>query len=158
MLAPANMAKTGVAMPKSMKSLIRAIIAILPPLIAVRLHYLLHHQRFPNIGRPTRFTEKIMRRKLFDRDRRMPLLADKVAVKSFVSNKLGDDFVIPLIWSGAGLPPIEARDWQIPFVLKSNNGSGTNIFVRNAEECDWPRIEEKCRNWLSSSHASWANE
>ena len=130
----------------------------LPVPIAVRLHYAIHHNRIPNIKKPTRFTEKIVRRKLFDRNQRLADRADKIAVKSFVLNKLGDGYVTPIIWSGSSLPARDQRNWPIPFVLKSNNGSGANYFVRSKDDLNWNLIEKACNAWLSTSHASWAGE
>ena len=130
----------------------------LPAPLAVRLHYAIHHKRIPNIACPRRFTEKIINRKLFDRDPRLPLRADKVAVKDFVSRKVGKKFVIPLIWSGNELPQRDERTWQIPFVIKSNNGSGTNLFVRSETDRNWDVIEAICRQWTNNSHATWAGE
>lgn len=141
-----------------MRRMFRAALRTLPTPIATRLHYLAHHGRLPDLRRPTRFSEKIIRRKLIDRDRRLPARADKVAVKAFVAQALGADWVTPALWNGPTLPPRLERDWPLPFVLKSNNGSGTNVFVRTETERDWDVIEETCRNWLSGSHADWAGE
>ena len=106
----------------------------LPPRIAVQTHYLIHHKRRANIRRPVRFTEKVVHRKIFDRDARLPMMVDKIAVKEFVASRLGSEFVTPTLWSGERLPPLHERNWPIPFVIKTNNGSGTNVFVRNASE------------------------
>ena len=130
----------------------------LPASAAAPAHYFVHHRRLPNLARPTRFTEKVIRRKLFDRDPRLPTMADKVAVKEFVAATIGAQYVTPTLWSGESLPPLQERDWPVPYVLKANNGSGTNIFVRRADEVDWGAIESRCRTWLAASHARWAAE
>jgi len=99
-----------------------------------------------------------MRRKVFDRDPRLPIFADKIAVKEFVASRIGAEFVTPTLWHGDQLPALESRNWPLPFVLKANNGSGTNIFVRDYSDIDWPKIELKCKKWLETSHAKWAGE
>lgn len=141
-----------------MRRAFKAAMRALPAPVATRLHYLAHHGRLPNLRRPTRFSEKIIRRKLTDRDRRLPDRADKVLVKAFVARTLGANWVTPTLWSGSALPPREERGWPLPFVLKSNNGSGTNVFVRSEAERDWDVIEQTCAKWLSGSHADWAGE
>ena len=44
------------------------------------------------------------------------------------------------------------------YVLKANNGSGANVFVRSADNVDWDAIEARCLTWLATSHARWAAE
>ncbi|HYA75093.1 MAG TPA: ATP-grasp fold amidoligase family protein [Roseiarcus sp.] len=141
-----------------MRRIARAGLALLPAPIAVRAHYFAHHKRLPNLRRPERFSEKVIRRKLFDRDPRLPQRADKIAVKDFVARTLGDAWVTPTLWSGPSLPPRPERNWPTPFVLKANNGSGTNAFVRSETERDWDALEQRCHAWLSTSHANWAGE
>jgi hypothetical protein len=101
-----------------------------------------------NFIAPKTLSEKIQARKIFDRDPRLPLRADKVLVKDFVRSKLGERWLIPTIWSGQKLPPREDRTWPMPFVIKINSGSGWNIFVRSEAERDWPRIERQCNDWM----------
>jgi hypothetical protein len=75
----------------------------LATLIRIKLSYLWRHGRLPNLAYPTRFTELIQLRKLYDRDPRMPIMADKVAMKSIVADRLGRDWVVPMLWSGEQL-------------------------------------------------------
>ena len=122
------------------------------------MHYFAHHRRWPDLAAPRRFTEKIVRRKLVDRDPRLPLFADKISAKAYVAHILGPRFVTPTLWSGDRLPPRAQRDWPIPYVLKANHRSGANIFVREARDADWDAIEPRCQAWLESSHADWVGE
>jgi TupA-like ATPgrasp len=98
------------------------------------------------------FNEKLWHRKLLDRDLRMPLRSDKLLVKNFVAEKLGPGWITPTLWHGASLPPLHERIWPRPFVLKTNHGSGMNIFVRSANDLDWPQIEVLCAKWLSENY------
>ncbi len=95
------------------------------------------------------FGEKLQRRKLLDRDPRFPLLQDKVLVKDYVAQRLGEDWVIPTLWAGERLPPRELRTWPTPFVIKANNASRRNIFVREPEDLDWDAIELTLDGWRS---------
>jgi hypothetical protein len=141
-----------------LKQAFRRTLGALPASAAAPAHYFVHHRRLPDLAHPTRFTEKVIRRKLFDRDPRLPIMADKIAVKEFVANAIGAHYVTPTLWCGESLPPRRERNWPIPYVLKANNGSGTNVFVRRAEDVDWETIKSRCRTWLAASHARWAAE
>lgn len=96
---------------------------------------------------PRTFSEKVQRMKLFNRDPRLPQRENKILVKDFVRQKLGDSWVTPTLWQGEYLPVLEQRTWPIPFVIKANNGCGWNIFVRGESDLDWPRIESAAAEW-----------
>lgn len=105
---------------------------------------------------PRTHNEKIQRVKIFNRDPRLPQRADKIRVKDFVRDRLGGDWVTPTLWHGEHLPPLEQRTWPIPFVIKANNGSGRNFFVRQDSDLDWKRIESLTAEWQSRPYgAEW---
>ncbi|HVI90127.1 MAG TPA: ATP-grasp fold amidoligase family protein, partial [Dongiaceae bacterium] len=108
--------------------------------------------RWPNLIAPQTFNELILLRKISNRDPRILQLADKLLVKDYVREKLGDEWVIPTLWSGKHLPPRDQRDWPRPFVIKANNGCGRNIFVRDQKFHDWDRVESRCDEWMSSAY------
>jgi hypothetical protein len=101
------------------------------------------HGRFPNLLRPRLFTEKVQVAKLRWRSPLLPLFTDKVAVKDFIAAHVGADLVTPNLYSGDWLPPRPARNWPAPYVIKLNNSSGTNIFVRTPADIDWGAIEDQ---------------
>jgi hypothetical protein len=139
----------------------RALGRILPRLRdfwRLRRSYRAKFGYFPRVAFAKTFNEKLWRRKFLDRDPRMPLRADKLLVKTFVAEKLGPGWVTPTLWHGAALPPLHERKWPRPFVLKANHGSGWNIFVRSANDLDWPRIEALCATWLSSIYGESTGE
>jgi TupA-like ATPgrasp len=96
---------------------------------------------------PRTFNERVQREKIFNRDPRLPLREDKIVVKDFVRQRLGGDWLTPTLWHGEYLPPLEQRNWPLPFVLKANNGCGWNVFARQRLDLDWPQIESIVANW-----------
>jgi hypothetical protein len=128
------------------------------PLAAMlRLHltYLWRHRRPLSLAHPQRFTELVQRRKLHDRDRRLPHLIDKVAVKRFVAEVLGAEWVTPTLWSGERLPA--TPDWAFPFVVKSRHGCNQRRFVRGGDE-DWAEIRHAAAGWMRGSYGDWLDE
>lgn len=124
------------------RSLARDIRNMLPVGIRARIAYYKAHGSVPRIRHPQTFSEMIQRRKIFDRNPRLPLLADKVLVKEFVALTLGPDWIIPTLWHGPRLPPRTDRRWTTPFVIKSNNASGANFFVESDRCIQWRQIEQ----------------
>src|SRR5215204_580066 len=39
-------------------------------------------------------------------------------IKSFVQEQLGEDWRVPTLWSGKGLPERHQRNWPLPHVVK----------------------------------------
>ena len=124
-------------------------------LLRVQLTYLWRHGRLANLSSPTLFTELVQLRKLHDRDRRFPILADKVLVKQFVADRLGTEWIIPTLWAGECLP--ERPEWPVPFVVKSRHGCNQIAFVRTGTE-DWQSTRAKSAKWLRRTYGQWLDE
>jgi len=144
------------------KRVIGLILRRLFPLLMIerdlRKQYFETFGRTLNIRNPKLFTEKVQHRKIFDKDPRLSLCADKVLVKDYVRKKIGNDILIPTLFSGPQLPPRAQRNWNIPFVIKANHGSGMNIFVRRSADLDWKKIEEKVSEFMASDFSAWTKE
>jgi TupA-like ATPgrasp len=138
---------------KSFVALFRFLLLLLPDRMAISLLYFRHFRRFPDLDNPRRFSELVQSRKLAPRNPIYPGLVDKIEVKRMVASVLGPEWVIPTHWSGRQLPPLAERNWPIPFVIKANNGSGTNIFVRSPEDCDWAEIERRTQIWMDTPYS-----
>jgi hypothetical protein len=129
-----------------------------PTSVRAGYHFREKHGSFPRIRHPETFSEMVQHRKVYNRDMRLPRLADKILVKDFVRETLGPNWIIPTLWQGYELPPKEERTWQVPFVLKVNNASNANVFVRSEQDLDWCRIEATCKAHLKKKHGMQAGE
>ncbi len=129
-----------------------------PPFAAVlRIHlsYLWQHRRLLSLNAPTRLTELVQRRKLFDRDERLPQLIDKLGAKHFVAERLGPEWVTSTLWTGSLLPA--TPPWPRPFVVKSRHGCNQRRFVRSGEE-DWAAIRKAAARWMRREYGFWLDE
>src|SRR5690606_11636783 len=86
----------------------------------------------------------------FERLPIMVTLVDKAAVKAHVDSLVGENWVVPTLYAGPGLPPLTERNWPRPYVLKPTHSSGEVLFVREGDVVDWPAVERKVRRWLAS--------
>lgn len=121
---------------------------------AIGLTYWWRHGRLPRLDAPMLFTERVQHRKLHDRDARLPHLADKVAVKAWVRQRLGPHCVTPTLWQGTALP--EAPVWPMPFVVKARHGCNQYRFVRSA--ADWREARRAARRWMRARYGWWLSE
>jgi hypothetical protein len=125
----------------------------------VRRRYADVFGRRPRLLAPRRHSERIVHRKLFRRDPRLPALADKVAVKAFVAGRIGPRFVVPTLWTGDAVPSRRVmRSWPRPFVLKGAHGSGWTILVPAEGPVAWARIQRRAQRWLDTTYGASAGE
>ncbi|HXH16410.1 MAG TPA: ATP-grasp fold amidoligase family protein [Sphingomonas sp.] len=124
-------------------------------LLRLHLTYLWRHRRVLSLDAPRLFTELVQHRKLVDRDPRIPRLIDKLAVKRFVADRLGPQWITPTLWSGDVLPtePPCAR----PFVVKSRHGCRQIRVVCNATD-DWQATRRAAASWTRNSYGGWLDE
>ncbi len=123
--------------------------------LRIRITYLARHGYLPDLDAAPTFNEMVQRRKLFDRDPRLPLLADKIAVKQWVAGQLGDHWVTPTLWQGRALPLDMV--WPLPFVVKSRHGCNQRAFVRTGNE-DWAAIRAAAARWMRRRYGYWLDE
>ena len=124
-------------------------------LLRITLTYAWRHGRLPDLTDPTLFTELVQVRKLRDRDPRMPVMADKVAVKALVADRLGRDWMVPTLWSGERLPP--HATWDQPVVVKSRHGCNQTLFL-DAQPVDWPAARARTAMWMRKAYGAWLDE
>lgn len=108
--------------------------------------------RFPNLLSPRTFTEKMQVAKLTWRSPLLPMFIDKIEAKRFMAERFGADLVTPNLYAGDRLPPREARDWPLPYVIKPSHWSGGNIFVRTEQDRDWDQIEAQLERVLNRNY------
>ena len=116
------------------------------------------HGRIPNLLNPHTFNEKIQWMKLFNRDPRLPIYANKIAVKEVVAREIGDDWIIPTLWSGDDPAKIPFAELMPPYVIKTNQGSGTHYFVRTSADVEPDKIRGLVRQWLQSNQGMYCHE
>ena len=83
----------------------------------------------PDLNHPTKFSEKIQWLKLHDHNPLYTTLVDKLAVKEFVRERLGDEYVIPVIAEWDNPEQIKWAKLPNQFVLKTNHDGGGNGIV-----------------------------
>ncbi|MDG1302131.1 MAG: ATP-grasp fold amidoligase family protein, partial [Opitutae bacterium] len=88
----------------------------------------------PRLLAPKNFNEKIQWAKLFRRKPIYTKFADKLAVRDYVSKKIGSQYLTNILWSGDDIRQLKLSELPSRFVIKSNNGSGTNIIIRDTKK------------------------
>jgi hypothetical protein len=114
------------------------------------------HERFGrpiDWDNPRTFNEKIQWLKLYYRHPRLPQLADKVRVREFIRQRVGDEYVMPVLGIYGSVRAFAKALPALPddFIIKANHASGWNMFVRGKHTLT-RRSFRRLRRWLGRSY------
>jgi len=118
-----------------------------------------------NLENPKTFNEKLVWKKLYDRNPLLPVVADKLLVREYVKQKLGKELaaqmLIPLLFSTNDPEVIPFEELPRQYIIKTNHGSNQNIIVKDNENLSQEqktKIIVKCIKWLSQPYGFLMNE
>ena len=116
-------------------------------------HYRMHkrfggHHYVMDLKNPQTFNEKISWLKLNHRFKTGTIIADKYLVRDYVSKKVGDEYLIPLIDHFDSVDKIDYTKLPNQFVLKPNHGSGWVIICTDKEHIDKAKYNKKLKKWM----------
>ncbi len=101
-----------------------------------------------NMKHPRRYSEKIQWMKLYGMTSLMSELSDKYAVRQWVKQKIGEEYLVPLLGVWDSFDQIDFEALPNSFVLKTNNASATNVIVNDKTAMNKRLIREKFNYWL----------
>ena len=116
------------------------------------------HGFYPSLIFPVRYTEKIQWRKLFDLNPLYVLLCDKLAVRDIVSERVGPEFLVPLLWTGTTPDAIPFEALIPPYIIKSTHSTGQAIIVEDRAAQNEQAVRQTARAWLEACHGTTTNE
>lgn len=144
-----------------MYSLIVKMARLLPDKPYLSLKFYLEFGRFPDWKNPQTYSEKLQWMKLYDRRPEYTIMVDKYAVKKYVADIIGEEYVIPTLGVWDRPEDIEWEKLPSQFVLKTTHGGGntgvvickdkTNFNKQEAAE----RLNESLRTDLYKVWREW---
>ncbi|NMA11960.1 MAG: glycosyltransferase [Chloroflexi bacterium] len=111
--------------------------------------YLKKINRPLSLERPRAYTEKIQWSKLYNQNPIRSYLSDKYLVRNYVTEKIGSNYLIPLYGVWKKFDDIDFERLPNTFVLKTNNGSGTNIVIWDKRKINYRLVKSKLDFWTS---------
>lgn len=133
---------------KDIRFKILKILEFIPDVLMVKIQYKIKTGKKLDLKNPKRFNEKIQFYKLYHRDPLMTKCADKYNVRKFVRDKGYEEILIPIYGIYDAPEDIDFTKLPNQFVLKTNNGSHTNIICKDKESLDISKVISKLSNWL----------
>ena len=105
-------------------------------------------KRKPDIDNPQTFSEKLQWMKLYYHNPLQTLCADKVKVRDYIKEKIGEEYLVPLIGVYDSADDIDFSTLPDRFVMKVNWGSGQNIIVKDKSKLNIKDAKKRLKNWL----------
>lgn len=106
-----------------------------------------------NLDRPQTFNEKLQWLKLYDRKPEYTMMVDKYKVRDYIAEKIGAEYLIPLlgVWDSPDEIDFDALPNQ--FVLKCNHNSGLGMCIcQDKSKLDIPKVKEELRKGLAQDY------
>lgn len=102
-----------------------------------------------DLKNPKTYNEKLQWLKLYDHNPLYTTLVDKLRVKDYVKNKLGNDFIVPTLCVYKSVDDIDIEKLPERFVLKCNHDSGSVYICKDKSKFDINEVKAKIKKHLS---------
>lgn len=97
-----------------------------------------------DLKNPKTFNEKIQWLKLNDRSKLHTQCADKYAVREYIGNEIGEEYLIPLVYHTQKISDIKPENLpDYPVIIKTNHDSKGSIMVFDKNIIDWTETRKK---------------
>lgn len=106
-----------------------------------------------HLENPRSFSEKLQWLKLHDRNSKYIIMVDKYKVREYVSEKLGGEYLIPLIGVWDTPDDIDFASLPDQFVLKCNHNSGLGMCIcKNKTTLNLHEVKKRLRKGLKQNY------
>ena len=106
-----------------------------------------------NLDSPQTLNEKINWLKLKFSHPNESILADKFLVRKFIAEKIGEEYLIPLILETSDVSDITPEKLpDYPFIVKANHDSGSYSIIKDKNVVDWNKLRIDCKFWISRNY------
>ncbi|NQU54346.1 MAG: glycosyl transferase [Bacteroidetes bacterium] len=108
---------------------------------------------------PKTLNEKIQWLKLNDRTSLHTLCADKYKVRDLVEEKIGEEYLVPLIFETKDVVDLTAENMpDFPVIIKTNHDSSGGIIIKDKNDIDWITVQKHFKRLLSKNYYTRSNE
>ena len=106
-----------------------------------------------DLNNPITFNEKLQWLKLHDRKPEYTMMVDKYAVRKYIADKIGEEYLIPLLGVWDNPDDIDFDALPDKFVLKCNHNSGLGMCIcKDKSKLDIARVKTELRKGLKQDY------
>ncbi len=118
----------------------------------IKLKYFIRFKRRINLTNPKTFNEKVNWLKLYDRKDIYTIMVDKYEAKRYVSNIIGDKYIIPTYGIYNSFNEIDFNMLPNQFVIKCTHDSGGLVVVKNKKYLNIENAKKIIEKSLNSNY------
>lgn len=130
-----------------------------PSKIYIKIQYRNYTGKKLDLRNPQTFNEKLQWLKLYDRNPLYTNLVDKYKVREFISQTIGEEYLIPLLGVWDKFDEIDFGELPNKFVLKPNHTSGDVFICKDKTKVNFDELRTKVNAWLEREyyweHREW---
>lgn len=123
----------------------------------IKREYTTYHGKKLDLANPQTFSERVFHRKIMVTRYGNPAftrLADKYLVRDYVRQKIGENYLIDLLWHGTDPNDVPFDRLPSKCVVKTNHGSGRNMILQ--DPVDRNEVIKTLHRWLKENFY-WVN-
>lgn len=105
-----------------------------------------------NLDNPIMYTEKLQWLKLYDHRQEYTQMVDKYAVKEYVSQKIGEEYVIPLLGVWDNVEDIDFDSLPNEFVLKTTHDSGGVVVCKDKKTLNVKKSKKRLKYFFDRNY------
>ncbi len=135
-----------------LKRFIKYCSRILPDFAYISLKYFLRFGKFPNLKNPKTYNEKLQWLKLHDRNPEYTKMVDKYEVREYITEKIGEEYLIPLLGVWDSFDEIDFDKLPDQFVLKCTHDSGGLVICKDKSKLDIEEAKKKINKCLKTNY------
>lgn len=118
----------------------------------ISLRYRIALGDWPDLKEPKSFNEKLQWIKLYDRRPEYSMMVDKYAVKEYIADKIGADYLIPTLGVWDRFEEIDFEKLPEKFVLKCTHNSGGLVLCQDKSVLDLGAAQKKISASLKENY------
>lgn len=123
----------------------------LPDKVYLKMIYFCETGKRLNLTNPITYNEKLQWLKLYDRRPEYIKYVDKLEVRNYIKEKIGEKYLIPLIGVYNAIDEINWDELPERFVLKCTHASGYNVICKDKKQLDIEATKKQLKKWMKTN-------
>lgn len=129
------------------------VLKTIPDKVIIQNSFKRHMGYKLDLKNPQTLNEKMNWLKLYNRKELQTIVADKYKVRTYVEEKIGSKYLIPLLYSTTNADNLKPENLpKSNYIIKTNHDSSGGLIVRDTSQIDWQAARKKFKRLLKGNH------
>ncbi len=137
---------------------IKYFFRFIPDSMYIKIYYRMKFRKKLNLNEPKTFNEKIQWLKLNNKNIVYNKMVDKYEVREYIKDKIGEEYLIPLLGAYEKVEDIDFETLPNQFVIKCTHDSGGLVICRDKTQLDIKSVKKKINKSLRRNYYYYSRE